>query len=225
MKKNKMMRMASVLFVLTLITSCFVGGTFAKYVTSKPGSDTARVAKFGVTVNGAGNTFATAYDKNDQTAQLDTQTVISNNGDKVVAPGTKGQAMSVGLSGKTEVAVKVESVAVVTLVNWTDAEGEYYCPLVFDINGVKLDGRDYESMDAFKTAIETAIAEAKAEFAPNTDLSDLKDAKLAISWEWPFEGADVSADDVKDTYLGRQAQAGYPATVKIELTTTVTQID
>ena len=47
MKKTKFMRAALLLLVLTLITSCFVGGTFAKYTTSANGSDSARVAKWG----------------------------------------------------------------------------------------------------------------------------------------------------------------------------------
>ena len=51
MKKNsKLMRASFVLLVLTLITSCFVGGTFAKYVSEGEGTDSARVAKWGVEV-------------------------------------------------------------------------------------------------------------------------------------------------------------------------------
>ena len=61
-KKNWTMRAAVLLFALVLISSCFVGGTFAKYVTSAGGSATARVAKFGVTVTAANDTmFKTAY--------------------------------------------------------------------------------------------------------------------------------------------------------------------
>ena len=48
MKKNWTMRVALLIVALTLITSCFVGGTFAKYVTGASYEDTARVAKFGV---------------------------------------------------------------------------------------------------------------------------------------------------------------------------------
>lgn len=47
MKKTKFMRAALLLLVLTLITSCFVGGTFAKYTTSVEGTDKARVAYWG----------------------------------------------------------------------------------------------------------------------------------------------------------------------------------
>ena len=42
MKKNLTFKAVSVLAVLTLITSCFAGGTFAKYVTAGEGGDTAR---------------------------------------------------------------------------------------------------------------------------------------------------------------------------------------
>ena len=48
MKKNWTMRVALLIVALALITSCFVSGTYAKYVTSTTASDSARVAKFGV---------------------------------------------------------------------------------------------------------------------------------------------------------------------------------
>ncbi len=57
MKKNKMLRMASALLVLTLLTTCIIGGTFAKYTTSGTATDTARVAKWGVKVECTGNAF------------------------------------------------------------------------------------------------------------------------------------------------------------------------
>lgn len=56
-KKHWTLRAAGLLFALVLITSCFVGGTFAKYVTSKSASDSARVAKFGVVIEAQDNRF------------------------------------------------------------------------------------------------------------------------------------------------------------------------
>ena len=44
-KKNRTLRAAVLMLALVLITSCFVGGTFAKYVTSGDAGDNARVAK------------------------------------------------------------------------------------------------------------------------------------------------------------------------------------
>ena len=43
----------------------------------------------------------------------------------------------------------------------------------------------------------------------------------AISWAWAFTGN----DDDKDTYLGDQAAAGNAATISLDVTATVTQID
>ena len=40
MKNNKLFKAAATLMGLTLITTCFVGGTFAKYTTTGGGSDT-----------------------------------------------------------------------------------------------------------------------------------------------------------------------------------------
>ena len=80
MKKNKAMRMASALLVLTLLTTCVISSTFAKYTTSANGTDSARVAKWGFEANDSSivldNLFKTAYDKN------------VNGAADVIAPGT-----------------------------------------------------------------------------------------------------------------------------------------
>ena len=44
----KKFRIVTVLLALCLITSSFVGGTFAKYVSEASGSDTAVVAKWSI---------------------------------------------------------------------------------------------------------------------------------------------------------------------------------
>ena len=49
MKKNRMMRLASVLLVCVLLTTSVISGTFAKYVTSVESTDEARVANWGFT--------------------------------------------------------------------------------------------------------------------------------------------------------------------------------
>ena len=52
MKKNKTMRLASGLLVAVLLTTCAISGTFAKYVSDATNSDTARVAKWSIEVEG-----------------------------------------------------------------------------------------------------------------------------------------------------------------------------
>lgn len=217
-KKNWTMRAAVLMLALVLITSCFVGGTFAKYVTSKDGSDTARVAKFGVTVTANGSTFAQEYDE-DKAAK----TVAAS--ENVVAPGTKGDMVSMTLSGIPEVAVKVTYEAAVTLNDKWTVNGDYYCPLKIKIGNDTLYGLDYDDADAFANAINNKINDYSKEYAPNQDLSAVEDDSLKVSWQWDFEGANGQTDE-KDTALGDAAvNEGDAAKITIAVTTTVTQID
>ena len=236
------MRVAGLLLALVLVTSCFVGGTFAKYVTYGGGQDHARVAKFGVKVEAAGDVFAKEYDAKDPTVQdyngqVIAKSVISSDGKtKLVAPGTaNSDALTVSVTGTPEVAVKVEYVAHVTFNesltepdNWKDKDGHYYCPLVITVNGTPYNGLDYESATDFENAVEGAINGLTKNYPANTDLSQSGSKGVAISWEWPFEGATGNKgnqSDENDTYLGDQAAKGNAAEIQLTVQTTVTQID
>ena len=89
MKKNTMMRIASILLVVTLLSTCVISGTFAKYVTKAEGEDQARVAKWGIVFEVEGDTaFAKQYKTDDTDAKADiTYSVVSQKDDNVVAPG------------------------------------------------------------------------------------------------------------------------------------------
>jgi hypothetical protein len=112
MKKNKMMRIASILLVVTLLSTCVISGTFAKYVTKAEGEDQARVAKWGVLVSIDGNEFADKYAATDEAYLADggAYAVVSANGDQVVAPGTSAEeaklAMTASVKGTPEVAAR-----------------------------------------------------------------------------------------------------------------------
>lgn len=235
-KHSALMRASGILLVLTLGTSCFVGGTFAKYVTQADATDTARVAKWGVEVEGGNDIFNMTYQKDDVDADMSiTNTVTST--ENVVAPGTTKTYDGITVTGVPEVAVKVETVAEVDLgENWTDKNNNYYCPLTFTIGGTAISGLDYENVESFETAIQNAIAESgngdanEGEYAPGTDLS-LQNISTAVTWNWPFEGAtgtEVNQDNENDTFLGNKAadgDTGNDPKVSITVTTTVTQID
>lgn len=110
MKKINMNRLAAALLVLVLLTSCFVGSTMARYATGTSGEDTARAAKFGVTIEAYGNVFGQKYMNaaNDNVQGEANLTVSSSDTEKVVAPGTKGDdVLTFKIGGSTEVAVKV----------------------------------------------------------------------------------------------------------------------
>ena len=238
-KKNWTLRAAVLMFALVLITSCFVGGTFAKYVTSGDAGDNARVAKWGVsiTAHDTGDVFAKEYDA---IAGQD-NTVIAGGEYKVIAPGTKrDNAALVTLSGKPEVSVKVTYNAEHFSLtgNWIgDENNTFYCPLIIKVTGKVGDAVKTETINCVEktsaaeveTAVKNAVAACSATYGPNTDLSTVAGDGLKISWEWPFEGtANQGQTDAKDTYLGNQAATAtgldIPA-IHVPVTATVTQID
>ena len=114
MKKNKMMRLASAMMVMSLMTTSVISGTFAKYVTSDDAKDSARVAKWGVVVTAEGTLFGKTYLNADTDtpgedgADAATITVKSSNSENVVAPGTKNDTgITAVVSGTPEVDVRV----------------------------------------------------------------------------------------------------------------------
>lgn len=235
-KSNKLMRASGILLVLTLITSCFVGGTFAKYVTTGEGKDSARVAKWGVEVEVTGDGFHPTYGKDDPNSNIKGSTVISLDDSNVVAPGTEGTFGGVTISGQPEVAVEVKTTADVTLSGWNvGTDGEFYCPLKFTIGNTTINGLDYSKSTAggensFQYAIKKAIEDATTrQIAAGTDLSSVGQG-ITYSWEWPFENGTGSQNqsDALDTVLGNNAadaDSSNDPTITIKVTTTVTQID
>ena len=220
MKKNKMMRIASVLLVAVILTTCAISGTFAKYVTSGNGSDNARVAKFGVTLTGTADTFKETYAKNDTGFTLAANSVVST--EDVVAPGTSGSMAAFTITGTPEVAVRVSFAGRLELGDkWEDEGNAYYCPIEVTVGDATFKGTSYASADEFEAAVNAKIATYSKDYAAGTDLSTIGGDAPAISWNWAFEGN----DNDKDTYLGDQAAAGNAATISLDVTATVTQID
>lgn len=121
MQKNKMMRLGSGLLVLTMLTTCIISGTFAKYVTGDEKSDSARVAKWGVTTNISGALFGAHYNDfkaaegANQIAAGYIGSVDSHAGtvdetaeeENIVAPGTKSENMTISIAGTPEVSGEI----------------------------------------------------------------------------------------------------------------------
>lgn len=118
MKKNKTLRAAGILFLATMLTTCMTAGTFAKYTTSDSANDSARVAKFGVTVTADGSLFGEEYASKEGgnnpisfSGDEHTGTVqVFETGENVVAPGTKNDTgLGFVISGKPEVDVEINT--------------------------------------------------------------------------------------------------------------------
>lgn len=224
MRKNKMMRLASALLVAVLLTTCAISGTFAKYVTSANSTDTARVAKWGVTVTTTGDMFGDAYKDGVVTfvadEDVDTITVQADTaGTNVVAPGTNGTLAAYDVAGTPEVDTVVTYTAELTLTGW-EVGGDEYCPIVFTVNGteIKMDATN-DTVAKLEAAVEAAIVAATQKYHTNDNLTAVED-DLVVTWSWAFTG-----DDVKDTALGNAAATGSAATITLATSMTITQVD
>lgn len=115
MKKNVLMRAASGLLVATMLTTCAISGTFAKYVTQDNGGDMARVAKWGVVVQVEGDLYGQNYldatntesTATDSTVSVSSKTITDIGGNStanLVAPGTEsGSPFTFSIDGTPEV--------------------------------------------------------------------------------------------------------------------------
>lgn len=193
MKKNRMMRLASLLLVLVLMTSSIVGGTFAKYTTTANASDTARVAKWDIQINGnqmtdsytfAFDLFSTVKDS-DGTDETDIQTADGS----IIAPGTKGQ-MSFTLENNSE--VTAEYVIDYTITNTANI------PVVFSLDGTTWKN-NIDELDV-TTAKTMAIGEAAT--------------TVTVYWMWAFDGG----NDSGDTALGLKGTDTIIVTAKVTAT-------
>lgn len=252
MKKNVMMRLAAILLVCVLASTCGISGTYAKYVTSDNGSDVARVAKFGVVATVDGTLFSTTY-KNVANLNVpgdgDTTvlTVVSSDADKLVAPGTNNTTgMNFVLTGTPEVDVYVEFKFEVlenkeiklAAGNYTDnpttgkendsfkVDEDYY-PVVFTLwkDGIELISGNVATIQAYLSGNLNKTYDA------GHDLSTIGGAgagTYTLTWVWAFGNGST---DVMDTYLGNAAVGGtFPTTgattdIKVQFTISVTQVD
>ncbi len=226
MKKNYSLRIAGFLLILVLLSTCLISGTFAKYTTSGKGEDSARVAKWGVTIAIAGDeAFDKTYSTNDSSATNITYSVNGKN-ENVLAPGTKGTLFIVATKGDPEVALEAKAEFKLELEGWNITSGEY-CPLEFKVvrgNGdsktFKVDQANEEcaTIEALIASLKAYIEAGNTNYGPNADLSENEYLNLTVTWVWAFEGN----ADVKDTALGDLNPA---PTINFSYGLTLTQID
>lgn len=227
MKKNIMMRLSALLLVAVLLTTCVISGTFAKYTTAGSATDTARVAKWGVSVTVTGNdAFGELYDDEINVAGTKVVSVKATDDaveQNVVAPGTRGTLGSVVISGTPEVMVDVAVSLNIELKGW-EIDGVYYCPLQITDGTNTLSGLDYSNADAFEAAIEALVNKTGDNVDANTNLGSTYD--VVLNWEWLFEtGADAAAkeaNNIKDTKLANLATA---PTITTTWNASVEQVD
>ena len=231
MKKNVMMRVASVLLVAVLMSTCVISGTFAKYTTAADATDTARVAKWGVQITTSSEIFKESYATTDTATagnEITNSVQVDTAGTNVVAPGTDN-SVEFSVTGTPEVAVEVtfdftvNSDVVIPSGTEIAVDGttlqDNYTPVVFTLK------KGNETLATGTLAQIKAVFDGLDEvFEPNTNLGT-ELGTYTLSWEWTFEG-----NDVADTYLGNVAAETVDdddtkTNIDFKFDITVTQID
>ena len=213
------MRLASFLLIAVLMTTSVISGTFAKYISTASGSDTARVAKWDVVykdnVNGgevdiSGNDtvsfdlFNTVYEADATTAE---EHVAKGTGTMIIAPGTGGK-FAFTVTNNSEVDASIDLVL---------SASASTLPIEYSLDGTTYYD-DFTEINAANAAI------ALKYISGGTTTKD-----ITVYWRWAFTGAQSTnftstQTDTTDTAAGVAAQTADQA-ITVTATITATQID
>lgn len=254
MKKNVMMRAASVMLVLVLLTSSVISGTFAKYVSAGNATDNARVAKWGVEFNNTSDLFKTEYTYDDTSNKHSASwlySVKSKNGENVVAPGTAGNVYNLTTTGNPEVSYivtfDVDETTLETIFLNEDEAGNVvnYYPIEFTL---KIGANNIAIADGQAASLAAAIEGAAYFYEVTTEHYYCRTTAtgewidcgttapvLNLSWLWDFEQGTDNLDTMlgnlvadKATYEAQYtnlAADDYNLEVAVTVNATATQID
>lgn len=188
MKQNKMMRIASVLLVAFLLSTCVISGTFAKFTAKKTGTASATVAKWEFDFKGDGedgtetNTFnfnlgntITATTGEDEAGSADNDVATG-----VIAPGTQG-SFKIILENKSEVTANYKT----TFVD----DG---------LNNAQL---------TFTYTVQSGTSEAQSvsaqDLANGYNIAIGEEVTITVNWVWAFGENNVEDTTFAGTTLSR----------------------
>ena len=200
MKKNRMMRLASILLVCVLLSTSVISGTFAKYTSEATlAADTARVAKWEIQLNGESineeftfDLFETINDTGNTAAETDVATT-----EKIIAPGTAG-SFDIELLNKSEVTAQYAIDYTVTNTN--------SIPVKFSVDN----GTNWT----------TDLADVAASDSTKLAMGATEATKVTVLWKWDYS-VDAT-QDAADTEFGEKATLD---TITVTATITVEQVD
>lgn len=225
MKKNRMMRLASVLLVCVLLTTSVISGTFAKYVTSTSSNDQARVAVWGINADSVVmDLFDNTYDSS----------VNANDGDNVIAPGTAKQSQFSIVTANATLAPEVDYNITIDLTGTTIASSIKNNPNI----KWKLDSGEWGTWDQLMTSIlrlsgDTTVTysadkqSVTKKYEANAVATEFANGKThTIYWKWMFDQTvdGAAANDANDTAMGNSA-VEQDIWVKLVIKVTAEQVD
>ena len=225
MKKNRMMRLASILLVCVLLTTSVISGTFAKYVTEVGSDDSARVAKWGF--NTASITFEDLF------ASSYTNVASGSDAMAIIAPGTEGSVSFTFANALTD----GPEVAYTFKVDTTGSECDTEIVTNNQIKWALVEGTGTETWGTFAELLAAINALDGTDGADGKDyevaaIPGMVDKTYTIKWKWEFDDGTATKDsatnevNIADTTLGNAAAtATGDLAVTLKITITATQKD
>ena len=211
MKKNKMLRIASVLLVAVLLSTCAISGTFAKYTSSATLTSTATVAKWSVEVN-------------------DTQIALaSGSSDPVVAFDLFGKSYDLKADGTVDTTEDEQIKKEGNLI--APGCGGYYDMKIENLSEVDAQySIDFSLTNSSSIPLEFCLSNSATAADWKSSIDDLDvsatgiamgtgTATVTLYWRWAFGG-----DATTGTDLGVAAQGTAP-TATVTAAITVEQVD
>lgn len=222
MKKNTMMRLASALLVLVLLTTCAISGTFAKYTSAAGGEDIARVAYWGFGTNPdlvIDDLFKTAYVGNEVKSAGAMDTTVTD----IIAPGTTNSA-NFGFAYTNYQTDKITAPEVAYTLTITTTGSSIAEDIKTNTNiQWKLDNGEWGTWDQMIAAIEALDGDKT--YAPGEIADAFKPGVThTVAWQWLFEtaGEGMAAQDAIDTAMGNKQTLDQ---VKLVINVTAVQVD
>lgn len=202
MKTNHIARLGALALALTLVSTCLMGGTLAKYVTDVEGTAAATVAKWSFDAKSGGKSISTKEYKIDLA-----NTVYQTEGikEKVIAPGTKGSFDIVVDATGSEVGIGYK-------IQFSD------------------DKNIPTNLKFYSDSSYSASKEITTLFTPNSPAfqgtinADAVGANKTVTntvyWQWPYETTGVDGADTADTTAGTATDRN----MTFKITVTGTQV-
>lgn len=239
MKKNKMIRLAAVLLVAVLMTTCAISGTFAKYISTASGEDSARVAYWGFGLDSSieiDDLFLDVYTNVNSTEEDGTK-------DDVIAPGTSNfktfkfaytnneREDATAPEVKYNFTVDVSESAIATAIK-NNPNIQWALVAVDGTAKIPVENsEEWVTWDALMEELKglSGDASGKMDYAPNTAPAAFAEGtEWIIAWQWIFSdtvdgnGNGIFDQDEMDTAMGNEEILD-KVSIKIEIT--ATQID
>ena len=215
MKKTRIM---GLLLVFVLVTSCFAGGTFAKYTSQASGSDTANVAKWEIVYDDLVNPSNTTEIATDNVISFDLfNTVcelattandeqVADGATPLIAPGTMGK-FNFTITNNSQVNARIDLDL---------SQNAHAIPIEYSLDGAHW----YETF----TEINAANDAIGLDYVGGSTTS----TTITVYWRWTFDHTGrtnfAGKNDASDTDLGVEAQTTAPS-VTVTAVLRATQVD